>query len=253
MVHEPWVGAKVWLNTEVKQKISAEQRQLAEGATILLATLLWDKNPVHSLWHYLGPHWTTGTQQNDLLDILSDRITAQPALAGCLQVKGLALSPKILQAVATQDTATYEAAQTYQWIQRLGEEVVHSRQGVLTIHHLRQDDQHWVAIVIDGKHETIHYRNSFGVEMPLELLNAYQWWLLQHAPSPFTIKRLPITSQEDTSSYGLLSQNSLDHFLFPSTVLLIASLGIHAARLKTFILMAEQIVDQVCSEKFIDE
>ncbi|KIM92294.1 hypothetical protein PILCRDRAFT_361 [Piloderma croceum F 1598] len=96
MVHEPWVGAKVWLNTEVKQKISAEQRQLAERATILLATLPWDNNPVHSLWCYLGPHWTTGTQQSDLLDILSDRITAQPALAGRLQVKGLALSPKIL-------------------------------------------------------------------------------------------------------------------------------------------------------------
>jgi hypothetical protein len=90
MVCEPWIGAKEWLNAQVRQKISMEQRELVEAVTVLLATLPWDSMPVCALWCYLGPHWTTGTQQNDLLDILSDRITAQPALAEQLQVKGLA-------------------------------------------------------------------------------------------------------------------------------------------------------------------
>jgi hypothetical protein len=103
MVCEPWIGAKEWLNAQVRQKISMERRELAEAATVLLATLPWDSMPVHTLWCYLGPHWTTGTQQNDLLDILSDHITTQPALAEQLQVKGLALSTKIIEAAATQN------------------------------------------------------------------------------------------------------------------------------------------------------
>ena len=115
-----------------------------------------------SLWRYLGPNWTTGTQQNDLLDILSDRITAQPALAERLQVRGLTLSAKIIEVAATQDPATYKAAQTFRWIRTLGEEIVHGRQGVLTIHHLGKDNQHWVAIVIDGEHPRPNFRNHFG-------------------------------------------------------------------------------------------
>lgn len=244
-VREPWIGAKEWLNAQVRQKISVERRQLAEAAIVLLATLPWDSMPVRTLWRYLGPHWTTGTQQNDLLDILSDHITAQPVLAEHLQVKGLALSAKIIEAAAMQNTTTYKTAQTFRWIRNLGEEVVHGRKGVLTIHHLGEDNQHWVAIVIDGEHETIHYGNSYGTNMPFELLDAYQWWLSQHALSPFAIEKLPITSQEDTSSCGLLSHNSLGHFAFPDTIPLIASSGIQAARMKTFLLMAERIVDQV--------
>jgi hypothetical protein len=162
-----------------------------------------------------------------------------------MQVRGLALSAKVIQAAATQDVGAYETAQTFRWLRRLGEDVVHGRQRVLTIHNLGMDEDHWVAIVIDGEHETIHYGNSFNKDMPLELLNAYQWWLSQHAPSAFTIEKLPITSQEDTSSCGFLSQNSLDHFAFPDTIPLIARSGIHAARLKTFLLMAGAIIDQV--------
>ena len=82
---------------------------------MLLGILPWDSMPVRALWHYLGPHWTTGTQQNDLLDILSDHITAQPALAEQLQVNGLALSAKIIKA-ATQNATTYKTVQTFRWI-----------------------------------------------------------------------------------------------------------------------------------------
>jgi hypothetical protein len=83
----------------------------------------------------------------------------------------------------------------------------------MTIHHFRENNWHWVAIVIDSEHKTIHYRNSYGTDMPLELVNAYQWWLSQHIPSAFTIMALPITFQEDSLSCGLLSHNSLNHFV----------------------------------------
>src|SRR5882762_10784606 len=72
-----------------------------------------------------------------------------------------------------------------------------------------------------------------------------QWWLSQHVSSPFRVTTLPITSQEpeDTSSCGFLADNSLQHFAFPSSVLLILRPGIQAARMKAFLLLAQQVLD----------
>jgi hypothetical protein len=116
MVCKPWIRAKQWLKAEVWQKIFKEHRQLVEQATIFLAVLPWDSDPVCSLWRYLGPHWTIRTQQNDLLNVLSDRINEQPGLAEHLHVQGLTLSTKIIEAAGTQDPVTYEASQTFRWI-----------------------------------------------------------------------------------------------------------------------------------------
>jgi hypothetical protein len=59
---------------------------------------------------------------------------------------------------------------------------------------------------------------------------------------------LPITFQQpdDTSSCGFLSDNSLQHFAFPDTVPLIAQSEIQVARMKAFLLLGQEVLDQVC-------
>jgi hypothetical protein len=129
----------------------------------------------------------------------------------------------------------------------LGEDIILHQQTVLTLHHLGDDNKHWVSLVIDGKHQTMHYGNLYGTEIPPDLVTACQWWLLQHGATPFAVEALPITAQspDDTSLCGFLANNSLEHFAFPKTVPLIASLGIKTTRMKTFILTAGQVLDQV--------
>lgn len=234
------------MTTEIRQHRSAERRLLAEDAKAFLAALPWDSDTVQSMWHYLGPHWTTSSQQNDLLDVLSDHIAAQPDLSDWLQAKNLALSAKIMEAAA-QTADTYQTAQSFKWLRALGEDIIHHQQIVLTLHHLGKENPHWVALIIDGDHQTIRYGNSYGVEIPPRLFNACQWWLSQHGSTPFAVEMLPITTQhsKDTSSCGFLAQNSLDHFAFPDTVPLITSMEIKAARVKTFLLIAEQVLCQV--------
>jgi hypothetical protein len=227
-VRKPWAEAKEWLNAETRMVKSIERQQLAEDAKVFLAALPWDSLPVCNLWRFLGPHWTTGSQQSDLLDDLSDRIMAQPDLAEKLCVKGLALSAKIIEAAASQDTDLYRTAQTFRWIRQLGDDIVLHKRSSLTLHNLGEDNQHWVALVIDGETQTIWYGNSYGTDIAPELVDAYQWWLLQHTSSPFMLAILPITFQElyNTSLCSFLSHNSLEHFAFPDTVPLIASSGI---------------------------
>jgi hypothetical protein len=175
-----------------KQRL-AERRLLAEDARAFFAALPWDSNMVRSMWRYLGPHWTTSSQQNDLLDVLSDRIAAQPDLSDRLQVKNLVLSAKIMEAAA-QTADTYQMAQSFKWLRALGKDIMHRQKTVSTLHHLGKENPHWVALIIDGDNRTIRYGNSYGVEIPPRLFDACQWWLAQHGSIPFAVEMLPITT-----------------------------------------------------------
>jgi hypothetical protein len=75
-VRKPWVQAREWLGTELRQQRSRERRALAEDAKAFFGALPWDNNAVCNMWRFIGPHWTTSSMQNDLLDELSNRITA---------------------------------------------------------------------------------------------------------------------------------------------------------------------------------
>jgi hypothetical protein len=246
-VYMPWSTAREWLNAEIRQNRSVEWRELARDAKVLLAALPWDSEVVKSMWRYLGTQWTTSCQQDDMLDNLSDRITAQPDLAAMMTVKNLALSAKILEAAAGKHTGTYQSAKTFAWLRAIGDDIAVGKQQILTQHHLGKDNRHWVGLVIDGEREIIHYGDSFGTNMPSDLREAYQWWLSQHSKLIFALRTLAIAVQEldDNSSCGFLATNSLEHFAFPDTIPLLPRSEIQMKRLKTFILAAQQMLDQV--------
>jgi len=224
-----------------------ERRELAGDAKVLLAALPWDSEVVKAMWRYLGTQWTTSCQQDDMLDNLSDRITTQPDLVATMTVKNLALSAKILEAAAGKHTGTYQSAKTFAWLWAIGDDIAVGKQQILTQHHLGKENRHWVGLVVDGKHEIIHYGDSFGTDMPSDLREAYQWWLSQHSQSTFALRTLAIAVQEldDNSSCGFLATNSLEHFAFPDTIPLLLRSEIQMKRLKTFILAAQQMLDQV--------
>jgi hypothetical protein len=244
-VYAPWSTAREWLNAEIRQNRSVERHELAGDAKVLLAALPWDSEVVKDMWRYLGTQWTTSSQQNNMLDDLSDRIAAQPHLAATMTVKNLAFSAKILEAAAGKHTGTYQSAKTFAWLRTIGDNIAVGKQQILTQHHLGKDNRHWVGLVVDGEHETIHYGDSFGSNMPSDVREAYQWWLAQHSKSTFALRTLAIAVQDDNSSCGFLATNSLEHFAFPDTVPLLPCSEIQIKRLRTFILVAQQMLDQV--------
>jgi hypothetical protein len=66
---DPWVKAKTWFAMELQQKKSLHRRIYAEDVNILLFELPWgikkcglsDSEPIHTLWRFFGPHFTTGS------------------------------------------------------------------------------------------------------------------------------------------------------------------------------------------------
>lgn len=212
-----FVTGKEWLGQETTGGRSAELVRLTQDAQDALATLPLDSPTVASLWRYLGLHWTTGTQQDNLLDALADRIIADPVLSEQLSVHGLSLTAKIIQMASLQDSHTYRTAKHCQWLHIVAESVLHRNKGILTMHNLGKVNPHWVAIVVDPAHRLIRYGDGYGSAMPAKLLQAYQWWLSQHTTDTFAEGKLEITIQDDTLSCGLFAQNALDHFAFPLT------------------------------------
>ena len=140
-----------------------------------------DEEPIHTMWQYLEPHFMTGSQQNDLLEILHAHVATNP------------------------------------------------EQTVLTIGHLGKKNKHWVALAVDTEAKKIHYGDSVGSPIPTNLLAVYQWWMQQHCSSSFKLNNLPITQQEDESSCGILY----------------APLKMQAARMSTFIWVANTILELV--------
>ena len=83
-VCKPWILAREWTNARIHMKWSPELHELTGDTKAFLAALPWDNEPVCVMWRYLGPHMTMSSQQNDMLDNLSDRIAAQQHLAGIM-------------------------------------------------------------------------------------------------------------------------------------------------------------------------
>jgi len=246
-IRQPWLRARDWLCAETKAYKSTERQELAEECKAFLGALPWDSHTVRDLWRYLGSHWTTGTQQNDLLDILGNRITSQADLAEKYSVHSLALTAKIIEAAAMHDPDIYQSSQTFRWIRQLGDEIATRSKAYLTLHHLGKKNPHWVSLVIDGEAGVLRYGDSYGNEMPADLMQACHWWLSQHTLDRFAVVDLPIAPQatNDTSSCGILADNSLEHHSFPDTIPLIPSSRIEAARMRKFLLMGEAVLEQV--------
>jgi hypothetical protein len=250
---DPWVKAKAWLATELQQKKSLHRRTYAEDVNILLSELPWgikkcglsDSEPIHTLWRFLGPHFTTGSQQNDLLEILRSHVAADPGLVQHIRVEGVALTAKLAEAAATNGTDAYHTEKRFAWVRTLGEDIMKREQALLTLAHLGDDNQHWVGLVVDAKEKAMHYGDSLGYPIPPDLLRNYEWWISQHSSSSFVLKDLPVTHQEDGSSCGVLADNGLNHFTWPKLFPLFKSFEARAARMSTFIRVAKHILERV--------
>jgi hypothetical protein len=106
-VKVPWVKSSDWLAQQKKScKKNPERAALLDEARQILSMMPWgwakpqglsDSEPSFNLWRFLGPHWLSGSQQNDMLELLRHKVDADPVLAQKIRIQGVALVPKILE------------------------------------------------------------------------------------------------------------------------------------------------------------
>ncbi|KAJ7342480.1 hypothetical protein DFH08DRAFT_1012113 [Mycena albidolilacea] len=208
----PWCKAQEWVknNKKIITK-NPTHAALAKDTAVMLAMLPWelakrglsDSEPFHSLWRFLGTHWLSGSQMNDMVEILRYKINSDPELVKNTRVAGIELLPKILAAHRAADAGTYWTEQGLHWIRDRGDDLVQKNAALITSAHLGPvtDEQHWVSIVVDCLDEVVvHYGDSFATPIPEEMRAALRWWLGQHTPKDVRFTDLPIACQTDSFS-----------------------------------------------------
>ncbi|KAJ7472585.1 hypothetical protein FB451DRAFT_1213490 [Mycena latifolia] len=241
-VRGPWVKCSDWLTQQKKlAKKDPEQKALVDEARLILSMLPWgwgkprglsDSEPCFKLWRFLGTHWLSGSQQNDMLELLRHKVDSDPLLAQNIRVQGVDRN-----------------AQSFRWLRDLADDLVRNQAALVTTAHLGEitNEPHWIGLVVDLSLPTtkILYGDSFGHPIPPTLLDACRWWISQHTEAHLALDKLPVGPQDDGFSCGMLVDNSLQHFVNPEIPLSKPGGKFVSARLTAFNKIGQWVLERV--------
>ncbi|KAJ7739404.1 hypothetical protein B0H16DRAFT_1529681 [Mycena metata] len=170
-----WRTCQQWVQRQKKLTTKNPARAvLAEEAALMLTMLPWgvpkplglsDTEAVHTFWRFLGPHWLSGSQMNDMLELLRRKINSDASLINNFRVAGTAFIPKVLEAYRAAEAGEYWTSPDLRWVRDLGDDIVQSSAALITTGHLGEvtDEPHWVGVVFDCRGSTLlRYGDSQG-------------------------------------------------------------------------------------------
>lgn len=135
-----------------------------------------------------------------MLDLLKKDLEEENQ--GYIFVENTAFS--LLLKAAMADQQNYPKNKHYEWLREKGEALANGEKTHLaTIVNI--DGSHWVSVVINSKNKQIYYGDSFQRTIPNDLKKVFNWWLGYHmSNTPFSYEPLPVSTQSDTFSCGIL-------------------------------------------------
>ncbi|KAF8172184.1 hypothetical protein K438DRAFT_1981629 [Mycena galopus ATCC 62051] len=223
------------LGLQARYQGAVERAALVEEAQLIVAMMPWgrgkpqglsDAELLHTMWRFLGPHWLSGSQLNDMLELIYRKVCGDPTLSQKTHVQGLGLVPRILEAHGA-GTETYKSNHRFNWLRHVCDDLVRSRAALMTAGHLgemkNEHDPHWIALVLDLSHPTgkILYGDALegSAPIPTSLHAACRWGISQHTDAQLLLENFPMGIQQDGFSCGMLVGNGLEHFVDPEIAL----------------------------------
>jgi hypothetical protein len=253
-VRKPWTDARDWVKKQMEQKKKPDVRVQATDVSKLLGILPWKGNkrglsnnePIHTLSRYLGPEWLSSTDEDDMLELLRDRIASDPELTGSVRVEGVDFTSKITAAFKEREQLDYFGSNGSRWLRTLGNDVFGHGERLVTIAHLgvHNKKKHWVALEVDGPQRLFRYGDSCGDAIPPTLREAYEWWMACHTADSIQFESLPTSEQTDGHSCGMLAANAAERAIYPETPLL-AQADVPRGRLQMFSRLTNRVLDRV--------
>ncbi|KAJ7864095.1 hypothetical protein B0H14DRAFT_3605367 [Mycena olivaceomarginata] len=177
-----WVLTYWGAVVDIKRDASGPWRNsLAEEASLMLSMAPWGRpkppgfsnsEPFHTLWRFVGPHWLTDSQMDDMLELLHYKISCNPDLIQKTRIWGTVLASKIVDAYRAADTTAYGTAPDLRWLRDLGDDIVENGAALVTSSHLGDvaNEAHWVALIFGMTQPggIIRYGDSLGAPIPAE-------------------------------------------------------------------------------------
>ncbi|KAJ7038756.1 hypothetical protein C8F04DRAFT_1255678 [Mycena alexandri] len=143
----PWIISYWAAVIDIKRnaRLPLGRSALAQQALLMLTMVPWgcskpaglsDSEPFYTLWCFLGTHWLSGSQMDDMLELLRYKIDTSPTSMPNTRTWGTALIPKVLAAYRAANTGTYWTAKDLRWLRDLGDDIVQNRAALITSAHL---------------------------------------------------------------------------------------------------------------------
>ncbi|KAJ7772490.1 hypothetical protein B0H14DRAFT_2632318 [Mycena olivaceomarginata] len=234
-IRKPWNEARDWVRNQMQQKKRSDVRDLAAETSRLLAILPWnaakrglsDTEPLHTLWRYLGPSWMSSTDENDMLH------ARDAAGANCWRSgPAVELCEKLSTAFKNKEITSYDESSSTRWIRSLGQDIFGRGERLVTIAHLHSPQ----------------YEKTLGGYRDGRLRSAFEWWAAKHTSDQLQFDTLPISSQTDGHSCGILAHNAAEHTVFSSSTL-IPQADVVVRRLTIFNKISNSILDRIADEE----
>ncbi|KAJ6542431.1 hypothetical protein B0H10DRAFT_2244616 [Mycena sp. CBHHK59/15] len=198
-----------------------------------------------TLWRFLGTNWLSTTDENDMLELLRERVAGDPELVGSVRIESAYLSDKLAHAFKKRDSVNYEDP-GMRWLNSLGNDIFCHGERLITIAHLwaHNTEKHWIAVDVDGPKRMLRYGDSFGEEIPPLLRAAFEWWASKHGQDPLIVDTLSSSMQTDGHSCGIFAPNAAEHSVYPESPL-IKQDDVVLVRLTMFNRLANRILDRI--------
>ena len=203
----------------LQARIDRKNSPLLQAAILSLSYTPWLEDvplngvvSVQKLSAFLTTEWLADEHELLMLDLLKKDLEEENQ--GYIFVENTAFS--LLLKAAMADQQNYPKNKHYEWLREKGEALANGEKTHLaTIVNI--DGSHWVSVVINSKNKQIYYGDSFRRTIPNDLKKVFNWWLGYHmSNTPFSYEPLPVSTQSDTFSCGILCWDGLRSFLLNS-------------------------------------
>ncbi|KAF7331324.1 hypothetical protein MKEN_00009900 [Mycena kentingensis (nom. inval.)] len=260
-VRARWTKAWGFLDSQAKQARQGSPRALLLAETKqLLAMIPWgcakpaglsDTEPFHKLWRFLGQHWLSDSQIDDVLELLRQKIENEVE-GGRFRVKGTVFMEKLAEAYELGSDA-YNSEGQFRWLRELGDELAEDSGTLVTIVHLTkiENNPHWTSLAVEFGEDAVRvlYGDSFTKEIPPKLREICEWWVLLHTGRGVNFETLAIGQQDDGFSCGMLALNSLQHYVDANVPLTKRGDPWVVGRLETFNALTKWTLEQLEAER----
>ncbi|KAF5341815.1 hypothetical protein D9611_001843 [Ephemerocybe angulata] len=221
------IGAQTLWKTAVAHmkalsEVDGDGKEVTEAVLELLDQVRWEDKlngfsrngvaAVAALPVFASKNWLKDDHINLALDLLRDNLDEKRALNNAV------LQPTWFIKIvvnAYEDVKAYTDDKKLRWLRQLGHGMALKGGFSCLASIMNVAESHWTAVVVNPRAKTIEYGDSFGCEMPKNMMDALQWWTGFHTGKEFDVVPLPVGKQTDSYSCGVFAYNAIAVRLLP--------------------------------------
>jgi hypothetical protein len=229
-----WLFAESWVRSLLSRSKNDEDHDIIKEVLKMFTLLPWSSElcgvnwtmSIQALSTFLGTKWLSTDHMDLLLHATKRRLSRKCDVLQQYQLLELAFINKLISVYRTEGKIP---DRMHKIAAELASGQCHGVGGFANV-----NGNHWISWAV-SKDWVVYYGDGNGhsdVDKTVEAV--LKWWLQPYSRQEIKLKRMNISSQHDSYSCGILSDNALEHF-FASDVPLVTQTGISILRCKAFL------------------